>query len=103
MAWRIVSCRALRPEEVSHGHTQGFCQPEKLKGGRVADASLDATHVAASKACHVSQSLLGKTLLRAQLADMGSQPLEGGVLGRLPSLAGHAAWLRSGIPSGHAR
>lgn len=46
----IVSGRALRPEEVSGGHAQSLSQLEKLESGRVANAALDATHVAAAKA-----------------------------------------------------
>jgi hypothetical protein len=60
-----------------------------MEGRAIPDPAFDPAHVAAADPGNIRKLFLGESSLPPQVADACAESLEGGMLGRLTSLAGH--------------
>ena len=71
-------------------HAEGAAKREQVQGGAVANPAFNAAHITATNSGAVGEGFLGQSLLFTELADSGTEFLQGTVLGGLLSLARHA-------------
>jgi len=80
---------SLIGEEIANANMQSPSELQQLEGRAIADAALDAAHVAARDVRVIGERLLRQLTSFAQLADTSTESLQGGMFGGLASLARH--------------
>lgn len=88
--YRMRLCDQLVGEKIADSDAKRTSEPQQMEGRAVANAPLDAAHVAASDVSDVSERFLGQLPPFPQFADTGAESLEGRVFGGLPSLSRHS-------------